>query len=158
MSLFSQVVVAAAVAVASTLVYPAAARAQDEDRYKTQAHDLLMHGDLVRDALNHNYRVLNDGYRQGYIEVGAGKYQTTTFHLESGYVYRFLGACDEDCRDMDFALIGDPEGVVAEDTDPDATPGIQYSPSRTGDYTLVAKMPKCNAFFGCYWAVVAVGK
>ena len=158
MSKFSKVLVAAAAAVVSMLIHPTPAGAQNDDHYRTQVHDKLMHGNLMRDALNHNFRVLNDGYRYGYIEVGAGKYQTATFHLESGYMYRFLGACDEDCADMDFALVGDPEGVVAEDTDPDATPGFQFSPSRTGDYVLVAKMPKCNAFFGCYWAVVAVGK
>ena len=145
---------------APLLIWPARqAAAQSDTYYQNQVYRALSSGSLMKDAQAHNYRTLPNGYWHGYIETGDGKYQTATFHLETGYIYRFVGACDSDCRDMDFALIGNQsEGILAEDTDPDDTPGIQFQPRRTGEYTLVAKIPRCNGVFGCYWAVQALGK
>ena len=133
--------------------HSAPSQAQGDPAYQRQVRNALLNGNLMKDALRHNYNLLTSGYQYGYIWVGSGNYQTATFHLEAGYVYLFLGACDSDCTDMDFALIGNQdEGILAEDTGPDDTPGIQFQPRRTGDYTIVSKLPKCSAFVGCYWA------
>jgi hypothetical protein len=134
------------------------ALAQNDATYRNQVRNTLQQGTLMKQALSHNYNLLRDGYRYGYIETGKGNYQPASFHLEAGYVYLFLGACDEDCRDMDFQLIDENHQIVAEDTDSDDTPGIQFQPRRSGDYTIVATMPRCNAFIGCYWAVQALWK
>ena len=146
-------------AFAAMLTVPLRAEAQDDPAYQNQVYNSLMRGALIKDAVNHNFQMLTGGYRQGYIRVGQGNYQTSTFHLEAGYVYLFLGACDSDCTDIDFDLVDNStNGILLQDTDPDDTPAIQFEPRRTGDYTIVARTPKCTAVFGCYWAVQALWK
>ena len=137
---------------------PWSASAQNDSRYQTQVYNALMQGAQMKQALSHNYNLLRDGYKQGYIETGKGNYQTATFYLEAGYVYLFVGACDSDCRDLDFELQDANERAIARDTDPDDTPVIQFQPSSSGNYTIVAAVPGCNAIIGCYWAVQAFWK
>lgn len=108
--------------------------------------------------IDHGYQTLRNGLKTGYIYAGSGHYQDAEYYLESGYTYAFAGACDEDCKDMDF-LLYDPDGnKVASDTAADDHPVVGITAGVSGTYTVRATMPKCDAPIGCYWAIQGLGK
>ncbi|HVY85616.1 MAG TPA: hypothetical protein VG943_10815 [Caulobacterales bacterium] len=65
-------------------------------------------------------------------------------HLDAGRTYAFQGACDQDCSDVDMELL-DPRGdQVAEDTESNDRPAVQFTPTRAGDYTVRIWLASCN--------------
>jgi hypothetical protein len=132
---------------------PRTAQAQNDPGYQRQTRVNLRRAAGTVVMARYNYRMNDDGIREGYIVNGS--YQDATFQLEAGYTYAFAGACDNDCSDLDFVLY-DPDGsVVGKDTDPDDTPLVNLTAAKTGVYTIRARIPRCNGPIGCYWAVQA---
>ncbi|MFN0063833.1 MAG: SUMF1/EgtB/PvdO family nonheme iron enzyme [Myxococcaceae bacterium] len=67
-------------------------------------------------------------------------------NLEAGVAYRLIGACDNDCSNLDMELI-DTHGsrVVASDAQPDDFPVVNFTPDRTGSFEIRLIMRACSA-------------
>lgn len=93
----------------------------------------------------------NSGWRRGdgqprHIDaMRNGAEQTIRLDLRGGAEYVFIGACDQDCRDLNLHLVNAQGAEVASDAAPgDDTPIVTYTPSRAGAYRLRAVMARCN--------------
>jgi hypothetical protein len=65
--------------------------------------------------------------------------------LRAGQDYRFLGACDSRCGDIDLRVY-DPNGnQVAENTLNDNVPALAIRPFATGPHTIEVDMYQCAA-------------
>lgn len=66
-------------------------------------------------------------------------------NLRAGQDYRFVGACDSRCSDIDLRLF-DPSGrLVAEDTADNTAPTLRVRAAVTGPHRVEAAMYKCSA-------------
>jgi hypothetical protein len=72
--------------------------------------------------------------------------------LYRGDSYTFLGACDDDCGDLDLFLYDEDGDEVDSDVSTDAIPTVSVSPRRTGDYRIMARMYSCTVE-PCYYSV-----
>ncbi len=71
--------------------------------------------------------------------------------LKRGETYRILGACDNECSDLDLELL-DPSGKIIErDTLPDSAPVINIRPAADGVFTARVVMKTCT-LAPCYAA------
>lgn len=71
--------------------------------------------------------------------------------LKRGETYRILGACDNECSDLDLELV-DPAGKIIErDTLPDSEPVINIRPAADGVFTARVVMKTCT-LAPCYAA------
>jgi hypothetical protein len=87
---------------------------------------VLFNGDVIAPI------PLGDGHRE-------------VVRLEANRSYRFQGACDQDCSDVDMEIL-DPSGAqVAEDVAIDDRPVVSIRPTRAGDYTVRVWLAACNA-------------
>jgi hypothetical protein len=65
--------------------------------------------------------------------------------LVAGTPYRFLGACDDDCSNLDIELIDvTTGGVVASDMLPDDFPIVDFTPQANGRYIVRMLMQTCT--------------
>jgi hypothetical protein len=66
-------------------------------------------------------------------------------NLTNGTAYRFIGACDNECSNLDIELIDmRTGGVVASDMLPDDYPVVNYTPSADGQYIVRLIMQTCT--------------
>lgn len=72
-------------------------------------------------------------------------------HL-SGKQTQILGACDNDCKNMDMQLVDAGGNVISEDVEPDDFPIVSSTSKYVGDYTIVVKMVTCGAA-PCHYSV-----
>ena len=102
-------------------------------------------------------RMLSDrGYRmQGNAITGRLEDEASArrdIRLRGGRSYAILGACDEDCDDLDLYLFDDDGDEIDSDLATDDFPILRYTPRRSGDYRLRIRMYNCNRE-PCYFAV-----
>ncbi len=64
--------------------------------------------------------------------------------LAAGASYRFIGACDDDCTNIDFELIAPGGGVVASDLLDDDFPVASYTVEQAGQYIGRLMMIECS--------------
>jgi hypothetical protein len=65
--------------------------------------------------------------------------------LVAGTPYRIIGACDNECSNMDIELIDmNTGGVVASDVLPDDFPVVDFSPAANGRYMVRSIMQTCT--------------
>lgn len=65
--------------------------------------------------------------------------------LAGGTAYRIIGACDDDCTNMDIELIDmTTGGVVASDMLPDDFPIVDFTPAANGRYMVRMLMQSCS--------------
>ena len=65
--------------------------------------------------------------------------------LTAGTPYSFVGACDDDCTNVDIELISmTTGGVVASDMLPDDFPIVNYTPSENGQYMVRLILQTCT--------------
>lgn len=64
--------------------------------------------------------------------------------LVAGTPYRFIGACDNECSNLDFELIAPGGGVVASDLLPDDYPVAEFTPTENGRYIARMLMRTCT--------------
>jgi len=65
--------------------------------------------------------------------------------LVGGTAYRVIGACDNECSNMDIELIDVATGgVVASDVLPDDYPVVSYTPAANGAYIVRIMMQTCT--------------
>lgn len=72
-----------------------------------------------------------------------GYYRTHAVNLRAGYTYRFVGACDRDCSDLDLVLRDSSRARVDEDREDDDQPVLVVDVYRSGTYSLEAHMADC---------------
>jgi hypothetical protein len=75
-------------------------------------------------------------------------YRTLT--LEGGVQYAVLGACDDECYDIDFVLTDSADSTLARDVRGDDTPVIEFTAPETGQYRLETVMFNCRTD-SCAW-------
>lgn len=102
-------------------------------------------------------RMLSDrGYRmQGNViegRLGDEASESREIRLRGRRSYAILGACDEDCDDLDLYLFDDDGDEIDSDLAADDFPILRYTPRRNGDYRLRIRMYNCNRE-PCYFAV-----
>lgn len=77
-------------------------------------------------------------------QLGLGQETGFTLTLAEAADYRFVGACDNDCGNLDLVLF-DPTGrEVARDRMADAIPYLRYAPVMGGDFRLVVSVVNCS--------------
>ncbi len=64
--------------------------------------------------------------------------------LSGGVAYRVIGACDNECSNVDIQLVDAGGSVVAEDTLPDDFPVVDYTPVGNGGYQVRILMRTCT--------------
>lgn len=64
--------------------------------------------------------------------------------LVGGAAYRIIGACDNECSDIDIELIDASGAVVASDTLPDDYPIVDHAPTANGAYVVRMIMQRCT--------------
>jgi len=72
--------------------------------------------------------------------------------LVGGTPYRFIGACDNECSNVDIELIAPQGGVVASDLLADDYPVANFTPPENGRYLLRLIMQTCT-IAPCYAGV-----
>ena len=73
-------------------------------------------------------------------------------NLQGGVRYAIVGACDEDCSDLNLRVWA-PDGTkLAEDILTDDTPVLEFTATVTGQYRLSVEMAACRTS-PCYWGV-----
>lgn len=80
-----------------------------------------------------------------------------TLRLDIGTTYQIMGACDEDCSDMDLTLYGPNGDEIDKDIEMDDFPIVSVTPSRTATYRLKVVMATCTAE-PCRYGVGVFGK
>ena len=66
-------------------------------------------------------------------------------NLNGGTAYRIIGACDNECSNLDIELIDvRTGGVVASDMLPDDYPVVDYTPTANGAYIVRIMMQTCT--------------
>lgn len=100
-------------------------------------------------------RLAGKGYRLEQEISGAledGRSETHDIRLQGGRAYAILGACDNDCGDLDLYLSDDNGNGIDSDTSTDDFPIVRYSPRRNGDFRVRIRMYECDDE-PCYFAV-----
>lgn len=65
-------------------------------------------------------------------------------NLAGGAAYRIIGACDNECSNLDIELIDSHGGVVASDTLPDDVPVVNFTPAANGTFIVRIMMQSCT--------------
>jgi hypothetical protein len=114
--------------------------ASAQDKWEAQVRNQLRaQADLVGDIIEFD---LEEAFKPFIRSMKRNQYQDITYQLVAGTHYLFTGACDEDCRDLDFTLYSGSTKIL-EDIAADDKPEIDYKPTRTGTYTLRVTMVNC---------------
>ncbi len=84
--------------------------------------------------------------------LDSGEEESHWVTLYRGDSYTFLGACDNDCGDLDLFLYDEDGDEVDSDVSVDAIPTVSVNPRRTGDYRIKVKMYSCSVE-PCFYSV-----
>ena len=133
-TLASTLLFAPAVAIAQT-AWEAQARTYLENEAATYLPDYSLSQRLMIGSLN------------------TGATQSRTVRLQGGVEYALLGACDDDCSDLDLRLFSNRGSTLIDvDDEPDDFPLVTVTPSRTANYQIQAEMYSCSSE-PCYYAI-----
>jgi hypothetical protein len=80
-----------------------------------------------------------------------------TLQLDIGTQYQLLGACDNDCSDLDLTLYGPSGNEIDTDVEMDDFPIVAVTPSRSGTYRLKVVMATCSVE-PCRYGIGVFGK
>ncbi len=95
----------------------------------------------------------DDFFMENYIlgKLNQGGTDTWTFPLQEGREYMIIGACDNDCTDVDISVKDADDKVVVKDDATDDQPVTRFSVESSGRFTIEVGMFKCSdepCFFG----------
>lgn len=74
-----------------------------------------------------------------------GERVNVEYRLAAGGKYLFTARCDNDCTDVDIAILNPQGKVVKRDVARDDYPTVAYSVSRGGVYKVVVQIARCSA-------------
>jgi hypothetical protein len=121
--------------------------AAQQNRFQLQSQRYL---DTAYDS-----RLAGRGYNIDHELTGSleeGRSETHDVRLRGGQAYAILGACDNDCGDLDLFLLDDDGNEIDSDVSTDDFPIVRYSPRRTGEYRVRVRMYECDTE-PCFFAV-----
>ncbi|MBL8557114.1 MAG: hypothetical protein JNM47_00210 [Hyphomonadaceae bacterium] len=84
--------------------------------------------------------------------LAAGGKERFTLPVQSGYSYKILGICDNDCSDVDLRIFNMNGQNIGEDVTNDDVPLVDLQPTGNGTVQLEANMITCSAA-PCYHAI-----
>ncbi|WP_407539561.1 hypothetical protein Q0M94_15490 [Deinococcus radiomollis] len=82
-----------------------------------------------------------------------GDYTTVTYTLLKGNSYKIVGACDNQCSNLDLELRDDNGNLIERDNASDDIPIVEVTPRRDGKFTLKVIMSDCSSSAGCVYGV-----
>ena len=82
-----------------------------------------------------------------------GSYTTITYTLTGGETYKIVGACDNQCSDLDLELRDDNGNLIQRDSASDDIPIVEVTPRRDGKFSLKVSMRDCSSSAGCVYGV-----
>src|SRR3954471_14287136 len=80
-----------------------------------------------------------------------------TLRLDMGVQYQIMGACDNDCSDLDLTIYGPNGAELDQDIEMDDFPIVAVTPNRTATYRLKVVMATCTAE-PCRYGIGVFGK
>jgi plasmid maintenance system killer protein len=103
--------------------------------------------------------------RKGWQETHAERYKslregealTFGITLRANTAYKIIGACDNDCTDLDFYLYDENNNEISRDASADSMPIATVTPEWTGRFKLKVKMFACRSD-PCFMGVSIVGR
>lgn len=112
---------------------------------------VLEYLDLYQDTFG-GALVRNLDYFDGIVAMRNGDAHVFERYLTGGVEYRFIGACDNECEDVDLMLLDESGApIVGEDGEPiqdvlvDNYPVVVFTPPSDGQYLLQLAMYSCSA-------------
>ncbi len=100
--------------------------------------------DLATDQLGAGMRAA-EGFSDETVGMQPGADHRWQVELAGGHAYRIVGACDDDCSNLDIELIDVATGgVVASDMLEDDFPVVDFTPQSDGRYIVRLLMQSCS--------------
>ncbi|HEX2203047.1 MAG TPA: hypothetical protein VHG91_07105 [Longimicrobium sp.] len=137
---------------AAALATLATAAAAPQDPWAEQVRRILTEGGK---ELENNGFSLTQRIYTGALDEGAT--ETVELPLEAGTEYYIVGACDQDCTDLDMTLMDASGRQLDIDTQPDDFPIVHVTPARAGTFRAVVSMATCSEA-PCRFGVGIYGK
>ena len=126
----------------------APARAQQQANITPELDQGLRH--LISTYLDNYQRNLAQGmgsavgFTDEIISLEPGHDYRWQVNLRGGGVYRIIGACDNECSNVDIELIDSNGVVVASDTAPDDEPVVTFTPASNSHYIIRVILQTCT--------------
>jgi len=128
-----------AVALSFILVTIASASAPAQTRWERQVSEQLRV--IATDIAPAGWRYAGDPLTG---ELRQGQDETLRVALRGGVEYALVALCDEDCRDIEVAVLGADDVVVARSEGWSARPILELRPTESGKYRVVVTMSHCG--------------
>jgi len=142
----------ALVAVAGLFVSTTAAAPRQQDEWVTQVRRLLQqYGHAMEER---GYSLTHQIYT-GSLDNGAS--EMVEVNLDIGTLYQIMGACDNDCSDLDLTLYDRNGNEIDSDLQVDDYPVVSVEPNRSGVYRVKVTMARCSAE-PCRYGIGIFGK
>jgi hypothetical protein len=125
-------------ALAATLAGPTPAHAQDA--WVRQVRTIL--SEMGQRYEQNGYELTHDIYTGSLNDDGA---EMVRLELSVGMEYEIMGACDEDCSDLDLILYDGRGNVVDSDMLDDDFPIVSISVTHSGVFSVRVSMAECSA-------------
>lgn len=125
-------------AVAAALVLPAPAHAQDP--WVRQVRSLISQAGTSFEQ--QGYELTHHIYTGSLNDGGS---EMVELSLDVGMEYQIVGACDEDCTDLDFTLYDGNGNEIDSDLLEDDYPIVSVTVSRSGAFRVRVSMAACSA-------------
>jgi hypothetical protein len=77
-------------------------------------------------------------------QLSQGERETMRVALREGGEYAIVALCDEDCRDLDVAVMGENDAVLARSRGWSDKPLLELRPAATAKYRVVVTMAHCG--------------
>lgn len=135
----------------AALFLPSAAHAQ-ADAWERQVRTILQQVGRVFEA--EGFEMTHRLYTGALDEGGEEMVDVT---LEVGKEYQIVGACDEDCTDLDLTLYDGAGNEVDIDIEEDDAPIVSVAVGRSGAFRLKVNMATCGEA-PCRYGVGVFGK
>lgn len=84
------------------------------------------------------------GFTDGIARLQPGETAIWRVHLEAQAAYMIVGACDNECSNIDIELVDASGAVVAGDTLADDFPMVSYTPATSGSYDIRLMLRNCR--------------
>jgi hypothetical protein len=145
-------------AVALVVSMPAAAQESQGKYVNSSVARLVKMIDFANAA---GYNLQTDQFSAGGVWLRQGKenwVSLVTMELKAGKDYRFLAAGDMDARDVDLKIVNSDGTIVANDstTNPEAI--VNYSPTKTGRYTISIRLYASRESVPSYCTAIVMSK
>ena len=96
-----------------------------------------------------------NGIADDVVALQPGQTHNWTVNLQQGVTYRIIGACDNECSNLDLELVDAAGAKVDEDIATDDHPVVDVTPAVAGAYTVRATMKTCTVA-PCYTGLRAL--